>query len=139
MEFEHESEEFTNIIFKVVRQCNKTQFDTYTRTDVPVFLDVFTELREFLFKYFETELAPAASAESFRLGYIAVANRRITISSNTQLAEAYVLEKKGWITLWADVEKPKAARAGTKRTYSRTLALNVEEDEGRFYLIRCIA
>ena len=86
-------EEFVNILFKIVRQCNKTQYNTFTVKDAPIFVTV-KELREFLFKKFGVELAPAATAESFRLGCIAGTNRRISISNSTQLAEAYSLEKR---------------------------------------------
>ena len=61
-----------------------------------------TALRHFLVDNFKADLAPAGDAESFRLDYIAGTNRRITISSSVQLAKAYSLVKKGWITLWAD-------------------------------------
>ena len=77
-----EYEETVNIMFKVVRQWNKTQFDTYTYKNAQVFVSV-SELREFLFENFKTELAPAASAESFRLGYLAGSNRRITIVAHS--------------------------------------------------------
>ena len=92
--------ESVHVVFKVVRQCNKTQYDTYTRQNMPIFESV-TALRHFLVDNFKAELAPAGHAESF-LGYITGTNRRITISSGVQLAEAYSLVKKGWITLWAD-------------------------------------
>ena len=94
--------ESVHVVFKVVRQCNKTQYDTYTRQNMPMFESV-TALRHFLVDNFKAELAvaPAGHAESF-LGYITGTNRRITISSGVQLAETYSLVKKGWITLWAD-------------------------------------
>ena len=126
-----EYEETVNIMFKVVRQCNKTQFDTYTYKNAQVFVSV-SELREFLFENFKTKLAPAASAESFRLRYLAGSNRRITISSSTQLAEAYSLEKKGWITLWADVDvkTTKIPCTGRKRAHALTTDFNDGSEDG---------
>ena len=123
-------EEFVNILFKIVRQCNKTQYNTFTVKDAPIFVTV-KELREFLFKKFGVELAPAATAESFRLGYIAGTNRRISISNSTQLAKAYSLEKKGFITLWADPDiQKKSTGTSVKRTYSRMSALECQNDQG---------
>ena len=123
-----ESDEFVNIIFKVVRQCNKTQYNTYTVSDAPIF-DCVKEIREFLFEKFKLELEPAASAESFRFGYIAGTNRRISIVSSTQLAEAYSLAKKGFITLWADPDVQKISTPA-KRKYSLTKPLELEEGDG---------
>ena len=123
-----ESGEFVNIIFKVVRQCNKTQYNTYTVSDAPVF-DCVQEIREFLFEKFKDELEPAANAQSFRFGYIAGTYRRISISSSTQLAEAYSLAKKGYITLWADPDVQKKS-APAKRSYSQTTPLEREDEAG---------
>ena len=66
--------ESVHVVFKVVRQCNKTD-DTYTRQNMPMF-ESFTLClrRHFLVDNFKAELAPAGHAESFRLGYIAGRN-----------------------------------------------------------------
>ena len=66
--------ESVHVVFKVVRQCNKTQYDTCTRQNMPMFESV-TALRHFLVDDFKAEFAPAGHAESFRLGYIAGRNR----------------------------------------------------------------
>ena len=121
-------EEFVNILFKIVRQCNKTHYNTFTVKDAPIFVTV-KELQEFFFKKFGVELAPAATAESFRLGYIAGTNCRMSISNSTQLAEAYSL---GFIiTLWADPDiQKKSTGTSVKRTYSKMSALECQNDEG---------
>ena len=123
-----ESEEFVNILFKIVRQCNKTQYNTYTVSDASIF-DCVKDFREFLFEKFKLELQPAATAESFRFGYIAGTNCRISIASSTQLAEAYLLAKKGFITLWADPDVQKKS-AAAKRSCSQTSPMEFEEEDG---------
>ena len=90
--------ESVHVVFKVVRQCNKTRYDRYACQNMPIFESV-TALRHFLVDNFKAQLGPAGHAESFRLGYIAGTNRRITKSSGVQLADIYFLVKKGWITL----------------------------------------
>ena len=66
--------ESVHVVFKVVRQCNKTQYDTYACQNMPKFENV-TALRHFLVDNFKAELAAAGHGESFRLGYIAGRNR----------------------------------------------------------------
>lgn len=125
---ELQEQELINILFKVVWQCNKTQYNTYTVSDAPIF-DSVKDLREFLFEKFKLELTPAADAESFRLGYMAVPNRRISITSSTQLAEAYSLVKKGFTTLWADPDVQNKAVSG-KRSY---LQVTCDDEDGKCY------
>ena len=115
-----------NIIFKVVRQCNKTQYNAYTVSDAPIF-DCVKKIREFLFEKFKLELEPAASAESFRFGYIAGTNRRISIVSSTQLAEAHSLSPSH--TLWVDPDVQKKS-IPAKRKYLQTTPLELEEEDG---------
>ena len=55
---------------------------------MPMFESV-TTLRHFLVDNFKEEFAPVGDAESFRFGYIVGTNRRLTINSSVQLAEAY--------------------------------------------------
>ena len=127
MEFE---EEFINILFKVVWQCNKTQYDSYNVQDAPVFKNV-KELRVFLYEKFKTGLEPATCPESFCLGYITGTNHRISISSRTQLAEAYSSAKRGFVTFWADPDvqkKPGVSATAKKRKISTPL--ECENDEG---------
>ena len=91
-----EGEDIVHIIFKVVRQSNKNQYDTYTRQDVPIF-DCVKGFREFLLATFKDELAPTADADSFRLGYIGSKNCKLTIGSNVHLAKPTLLWKTvGW-------------------------------------------
>ena len=127
MEFE---EDFINILFKVVRQCNKTQYDSYNVKDAPVFESV-KELRVFLYEKFKTELEPATCPESFRLGYITGTNRRISISSSTQLAEAYSSAKRGFVTFWADTDvQKKSGVSATAKKRKNSTPLECENNEG---------
>ena len=97
-------------MFKVVRKGNKNQFDTYTRKYLQIFDDV-KELREYLLSNFKDELSPAADANSFCLDYVGSKNRKLTISSEVQIAEAYSHSKYGWVTLWADPHDTSKAKA----------------------------
>ena len=90
MEFE---EEFINILFKVVRQCNKTQYDSYNVKDAPVFESV-KELRVFLYEKFKTELEPATCPESFRLGYITGTKLVLVLAAARNLQRLILLQKE---------------------------------------------
>ena len=81
-------------MLKVPRAVNKRQSDTYMRQHVEIFDDV-ASLRKNLFENFKEELAPAVDLESFHLGYYDEKNRKLTITNNSQLVEAYSSAKDG--------------------------------------------
>ena len=57
-----------HVILRVLRKHNKSQYDTYSHQNVPIFQSV-KEPGEFLLEIYKEELAPAAAADYFRLGY----------------------------------------------------------------------
>ena len=107
-----------NVIFKVVRQANRSKFDTYRHEHVPIF-DNVDDLRKFLRENFREELSSRADENSFRVGYIIGRNQRLTISNSSNLHDGYTSAKDGWIVLWAEMiqSKPTASR-GSKRKRS---------------------
>lgn len=98
---ESSNEGTVHLIFKVVCQSNKKQYDTFTHENIPVYQCV-KDMRRYLLATFKDELAPAANDEAFRMGYLGSKNRKLTIVSPSQLSEAYSNAKDGWITLCAD-------------------------------------
>ena len=116
---------------------NKRQNDTYMRQHVEIFDDV-ASLRKNLFENFKEELAPAVDLESFHLGYYDEKNRKLTITNNSQLVEAYSSAKDGWVKLWADPHIAACRSKATnmsKRTFPQFLAFqaNGEANEGEQY------
>ena len=113
-----------HMMLKVVDQRNRTRYYTYTRQDVDIF-DSVSDLREFLLQNYSAELSSSPDANSFRLGYIAGKNQRVSISNNSNLDEVYSSSKNGWITLWAEPIQKKGKGSnlsrGTKRTHRETL------------------
>jgi hypothetical protein len=123
-------EETVRLILKVVCQSNKKQYDTFTHENFPVFQCV-KALRRYLLATFKDELAPAASDEAFRMGYIGSKNRKLTIASPSQLSEAYSNAKDGWLMLWTDrhLTTPKPSKdmsndsaSGVKRKHSHVVS-----------------
>ena len=106
-----------NICLRVLKADNKSRYDTYSVKDFQI-VDGVGEFKCALLSKCEEELAPATDA-SFSLGYYGDGNKKFTISSAIQLAEAISLERRGWITLWADPHQPAAGqvlpKAGRKR------------------------
>ena len=59
-------------------------------------------------------------------------NRKLTISSEVQLAEAYSNSKDGWVTLWVDphkTSKEKASSMGSKRSFAQFMAFDASTSE----------
>lgn len=107
-------------MLKVPRAANKRQSDTYTQQHVEIFDDV-ASLRENLFENFKEELSPAVDSDSFHLGYFDEKNRKLTITNNCQLVQAYSSAKDGWVKLWADPHIVAACRSKTANTSKRTV------------------
>ena len=107
-----------NVIFKVVPEANRSQFDTYRHQNVPVF-DSVVDLRKFLLEHFREELSSPADANSFRVGYITGRNQQFTKSNSSNLYDAYTSAKDGCIVLWAEMiqNKPTASRGGKRKRF----------------------
>ena len=73
---------------------------------MPLF-DSFTRLKAYLLERCTEELRLAADC-NFTFGYTGEGNRKFSITSEVQLAEALSLVKKGMITLLVDPHLPKA-------------------------------
>ena len=73
---------------------------------MPLF-DSVTRLKAYLLERCTEELRPAADC-SFTFGYIDEGNKKFSVTSEVQLAEALSLVKKGMITLRVDPHLPKA-------------------------------
>ena len=63
---ESSNEGTVHLIFKVVCQSNKKQYDTFTHENIPVYQCV-KDMRRYLLATFKDELAPAANDEAFPL------------------------------------------------------------------------
>lgn len=63
---------------------------------------------------------------NFSFGYIGEGNKKYSITSEVQLAEALSLEKRGMVTLWVDPHVPK-----TESSPAQTLG---KKRKGKFIL-----
>ena len=99
-------ENTVNICLRVLRTKNKNSHDSYCVRNVPLF-DSFTRLKAYLLERCTEELRLAADC-NFTFGYTGEGNRKFSITSEVQLAEALSLVKKGMITLLVDPHLPKA-------------------------------
>ena len=112
------------------RECSTTPKWRSNVKDAPV-LESVKVLQVFLYEKFKTELEPATCPESFRLGYITGTNCGISISSSTQLAEAYSSAKRGFVTFWADTDvQKKSGVSATAKKRKNSTPLECENDEG---------
>ena len=103
-----------NICLRVLKETNKSRYDTYSVKSVPLCENVFT-LKQYLLENCSGEIAPA-SDKTFHIGYYADGKKKYSISSEIQLAEALLLAKNGIITLWVDPHKdPLRVPPGKKR------------------------
>ena len=93
-----------NICLRVLKETNKSRYDTYSVKGVPLCENVFT-LKQYLLENCRGEIAPASDT-TFQIGYYADGKKILhTTSSEIQLAEALSLAKNGIITLWVDPNK----------------------------------
>ena len=92
-----------DVCLRVLRGTNKSRFDSYSVRNVPCFETVF-QLKQHFLENCQAEISPATDT-TFRLGYYAEGNKKFSISSEIQLAEAFSLIKNGKITLWVDPHK----------------------------------
>ena len=91
---------------RVLRDTNKSRFDSYSVRNVPCFETVF-QLKKHFLENCQAEISPATDT-TFQIGYYAegsIGNKKFSISSEIQLAEAFSLVKNGKITLWVDPHK----------------------------------
>ncbi|XP_078363717.1 uncharacterized protein LOC144647915 [Oculina patagonica] len=106
-------ENTVDVCLRVLKAGKKTSHDTYHIRNVPVSNSV-AQLKAYLLQRCKEELKPATDC-NFIFGYIGEANKKYSITSEVQLAEALSLEKRGMVTLWVDphVSKTEHSRAQT--------------------------
>ena len=107
-------ENTVNICLRVLKAKNKNSHDSYSVRNVPLF-DSVTRLKAYLLERCTEKLRPATDCD-FTFGYSGEGNKKFTITSEIQLAEALSLVKKGMVTLWVDPHLTKA-----KKSLSSTL------------------
>ena len=92
-----------DVCLRVLRDTNKSRFDSYSARNVRCFETVF-ELKQHFLENCQAEISPATDT-TFQIGYYAEGNKKSSISSEIHLAEAFSLVKNGKITLWVDPPK----------------------------------
>ena len=80
-----------NICLRVLKETNKSRYDTYSVKGVPLCENVFT-LKQYLLENCRGEITPASDT-TFQIGYYADGKKKYSISSEIQLAEALSLAK----------------------------------------------
>ena len=108
-EMDMEAENTISIALRVLTKSNKNRYDSYCLKAVPLF-ETVKGLKEYLVQKSGEELKPATTGEDFTLGYFGEGNKKFTIKSELQLAEALSLVKRGMVTLWADPHLPKPGK-----------------------------
>ena len=89
-----EAENTISIALRVLTKSNKNRYDSYCLKAVPLF-ETVKGLKEYLVQRSGEELKPATTGEDFTLGYFGEGNKKFTIKSELQLAEALSLVKQG--------------------------------------------
>ena len=102
-----------NICLRVLKETNKSRYNTYSVKGVPLCENVFT-LKQYLLENCTREIAPATDT-TFQIGYYADGKKKYPVSSEIQLAEALSLAKNGIITLWVDPPKDPSRVLSGKR------------------------
>ena len=92
-----------DVCLRVLRETNKSRFDSYSVRNVPCFETVF-QLKQYFLENCQAEISPA-TATTFQIGYYVEVNKKFSVSSEIQLAEAFSLVKNGKITLCVDPQK----------------------------------
>ena len=85
-----EAENTISIALRVLTKSNKNRYDSYCLKAVPLF-ETVKGLKEYLVQRSGEELKPATTGEDFTLGYFGEGNKKFTIKSELQLAEALSL------------------------------------------------
>jgi len=92
-----------DVCLRVLKEAHKNRYDTYSVRKVPCFATVM-QLKQYFLQNCKEEIFPATDT-TFQIGYYADGNKKFSISSEIQLAEAFSLVKNGMITLWVDPHK----------------------------------
>ena len=92
-----------DVCLRVLRETNKSRFDSYSVRNVPCFETVF-QLKQYFLENCQAEISPATDT-TLQIGFYAEGNKKFSISSEIQLAEALSLVKNGKITFWVDPHK----------------------------------
>ena len=92
-----------DVCLQVLRDTNKSRFESYSVRNVPCFETVF-QLKQHFRENCQAEISPATDT-TFQIGYYAEGNKKFSILSEINLAEAFFLVKNRNITLWGDPHK----------------------------------
>ena len=95
-EMDMEAENTMSIALRVLTKSNKNRYDSYCLKVVPLF-ETVKGLKEYLVQGSGEELKAATTGEDFTFGYFGEGNKKFTIKSELQLAEALSLVKRGWL------------------------------------------
>jgi len=82
-----------DVCLQVLRDTNKSRFDSYSVRKVPCFETVF-QLKQHFLENCQAEISPATDT-TFQLGYHAEGNKKFSIWSEIHLAEAFPWLKTG--------------------------------------------
>ena len=92
-----------DVCLRVIKETNKSRYDSYRVKNVPCFETVI-QMKQYFLQNCEAEIFPATDT-TFQIGYYTDGNTKFSISSEIQLAEAFSLVKNGKITMWVDPHK----------------------------------
>ena len=81
-----------DVCLRVLKEAHKNRYDTYSVRKVPCFATVM-QLKQYFLQNCKEEIFPATDT-TFQIGYYADGNKKFSISSEIQLAEAFSLVKK---------------------------------------------
>ena len=93
-----------DVCLRVLRETNKSRFDSYSVRNVPCFETVF-QLKQYFLENCQAEISPATNMAFQIIGFYAEGNKQFSISSKIQLPTAFSLVKNRKITLWVDPHK----------------------------------
>ena len=86
-----------DVCLRVLRDTNKSRFDSCSVRNVPCFETVF-QLKQHFLENCQAEISPATDTTGKE-------RKKFSVSSEIQFAEAFSLVKNGKITLWVDPHK----------------------------------
>ncbi|XP_073256328.1 uncharacterized protein [Porites lutea] len=126
-EMDMEAENTMSIALRVLTKSNKNRYDSYCLKAVPLF-ETVKGLKEYLVQGSGEELKAATTGEDFTFGYFGEGNKKFTIKSELQLAEALSLVKRGWLRcgrthIYLNLENHRATVQRWQRKEKRLLFL----------------
>ncbi|XP_067045250.1 uncharacterized protein [Acropora muricata] len=133
-EMNMEAENTISIALRVLTKSNKNRYHSYCLKAVARF-ETVKGLKEYLVQRSGEELKPATTGEDFTLGYFGEGNKKFTIKSELQLAEALSLVKRGTVNCGhlPKPEKPEGhSSALAKKRKASSVPDDAEEDENSY-------